>query len=58
MASSTGCLPARAVIHSSSPQVYDDSNTTDDVAGGTSVWKAIGSAFSRHSPSAPRIRNL
>ena len=32
--------------------------TTDAVAGGTSEKKAIGSAFSRHTPSWPRIWNL
>jgi hypothetical protein len=32
--------------------------TTDAVAGGCSVAKAIGSAFSRQVPSRPRMRNL
>ncbi len=32
--------------------------TIDAVAGGTSAANAIGSAFSRHTPSWPRIWNL
>ena len=32
--------------------------TTEAVAGGTSVVKAIGSAFCRHTPSVPSTSNL
>ena len=33
-------------------------NTTDAVAGGFSAALAIGSAFSRHTPSGPQIEYL
>ena len=32
--------------------------TTEEVAGGTSAWKAIGSARSVHRSSAPSTANL
>ncbi len=38
--------------------MYVDSKTTDDVAGGTSVWNAIGSAFSRHCAVGAEDREL
>ena len=56
--SRTGWRSARAVTHSWSFQVYREVNTTDAVAGGRSAALAIGSAFSRHTPSAPQIAYL
>src|SRR3954452_11384865 len=49
---------ARDRIQSASSQVYEDSYTTEAVAGGISVCCASGSACSRHTPSRPRILNL
>ena len=56
--SRTGWCSARAVTQSSSFQVYREVNTTDAVAGGRSAALAIGSAFSRHTPSGPQIAYL
>ena len=55
---STGERWARAASHSSSPHSYDVSKIRDAVSAGTSAQAAIGSAFSRHAPSGPRITNL
>jgi hypothetical protein len=51
-------LRLRACIQSSSLQAYADSKTRLEVAGGSSAHEAIGSAFSRQSPSAPRMTYL
>src|SRR6266566_8141728 len=56
--SRTGSCSARAVTQPSSFQVYREVNTTDAVAGGFSAALAIGSAFSRHTPSGPQIAYL
>jgi len=40
-------VASRRAIHASSDHSWRDSTTTDAVAGGTSVPKAMGSAFSR-----------
>src|SRR5947209_396540 len=56
--SRTGWLPARAAIHAWSSQLYREVYTTDAVAGGISAEVAIGSAFSRHTPSGPQIAYL
>src|SRR6185437_14972755 len=45
---------ARWSSQAASVHVYRSVWTTEAVAGGTSVANAIGSAFSRHCPSAPR----
>src|SRR6266700_2288454 len=54
----TGCCWLRAVSQSESSHLCEDSNTTEAVPGATSANPAIGSAFSRHAPSAPQIENL
>ena len=51
-------VASRCTIQSWSDQVKFGSCTTEAVAGGISVAKAIGSAFSCQLLSAPRIRNL
>ena len=51
-------MASRRASHSASCHTYADSVTTEAVCGGTSVANAIGSAFSCHTPSAPRMRNL
>ena len=56
--SRTGWLSARASIHPESPQACREVYTTDAVAGGVSAALAIGSAFSRHTPSGPQIAYL
>src|ERR1700712_926921 len=58
MGSNTGFLIALADIHSSSSQVYSLLVTREARLGGTSVAKAIGSARSVVTPSAPCTRNL
>src|SRR4030066_1969491 len=40
----------RSFIHSPSPHSYQRSHTTDPVSGGTSPWKAKGSALSNRYP--------
>src|SRR6266487_2934916 len=49
---------ARRASQSASFQSYRDRATTEAVRGGASVCWASGSAFSRHTPSRPRIRYL
>ena len=46
------------MTQSASLQVYWEVNTTEAVAGGRSVARASGSAFSRHTPSGPQIAYL
>jgi hypothetical protein len=53
-----GSVRARAAIQSWSPQTWSVPATTDEVAGGVSAARAIGSALSRRTPSAPVISNL
>src|SRR5699024_50853 len=48
----------RRCIHSWSAHRYSDSVTTEAVAGGTSVARAIGSAFICQDPSENRISYL
>src|SRR4029079_19201602 len=50
--------PARDCRHTRACQDCCASQTTDEFAGGTSVWKASGSLFSRNRPSWVRIPNL
>ena len=56
--SRTGSCSARPSIHSASAQACRELYTTDAVAGGVSAALAIGSAFSRHTPSGPQIAYL
>src|SRR6476646_4673191 len=56
--SRTVSRPVRAVIQASSSHVYCEVYTTEAVAGGVSAALAIGSAFSRHTPSGPQIAYL
>ena len=51
-------MVARRAIHAASDQVYDESVTTDAVAGGTSAKRAIGSALSTQSPWRDSSWNL
>ncbi len=53
-----GSVAARVASHSWSPHSYEDCSTTEAVAGGASVARAIGSAFCRQTPSRPRISYL
>src|SRR6266513_2575167 len=56
--SRTGLRSARVSIHAESPQACREAYTTDAVAGGCSAAVAIGSAFSRHTPSGPQTAYL
>ena len=53
-----GSVVRRCSIHSSSPHSWTAVVTTEAVAGGTSVARAIGSAFWCQEPSAKQISNL
>ena len=53
-----GFLGSRADIHASSPHVWEDSWTCEDVSGGVSVANAIGSARSVQTSSAPSTSYL
>ena len=53
-----GSEAARWSIQSASPHSWVEVNTTEAVAGGTSVAWAKGSALSLRTPSRPRISNL
>lgn len=54
----SGSVRARVRSQSASPQANSLAVMTDAVAGGTSVAKAIGSAWSTVRPSAPCTRYL
>ncbi len=53
-----GLVAARVVIQSPSCHAYAVDVTTEAVAGGCSVARAIGSALARREPSELRISNL
>src|SRR5580765_3514954 len=55
---SCGSRSPRYHIQSSSPQAYWLSKTIDALLGAASQNRAIGSAFCRHTPSAPQTSNL
>ena len=48
----------RALSQAASPHSYDVSPMTDAVFGGTSVYRAIGSALRTQSPDCVRSSNL
>jgi hypothetical protein len=54
----TASREPRALSHEASAQECREVYTTDAVAGGCSVARASGSAFSRHTPSGPQMANL
>ncbi len=58
MREETASVEARSASQWSSVHSKSLTVITEPVAGGTSAARAIGSAFSRQVPSAPRIRNL
>src|SRR5690625_6312040 len=58
MGAEWGSVAARVLSHCSSPHSCWLSVTIEAVAGGVSVAKAIGSAFSRQRSSAPKISYL
>src|ERR1700744_5920942 len=56
--SRTISLRGRSVIQVSSCHWWCSATTTDAVAGGRSVPRAIGSALARQTPSGPQMSNL